>query len=167
LTRKRQNDLGGELVRAPEACWAQIRAEHPEVPTAMLITSAGSLGPRVGVRLGHFAASRWRTDGEVVIGEVFVGGEGMARGTREVLATLLPWRRGRIPTVGIGRCDRGSVVARVGMLATRRVVKACGQPGWLSTVRHFNGRDSESDPTCALKFREPELRFRNVWLRRS
>ena len=61
LTRERQGDVGGELVRALEACWAQIRARHPEVPAAMLITSAGTRGSQAGMRLGHFAASRWRT----------------------------------------------------------------------------------------------------------
>jgi hypothetical protein len=59
------------------------------VPAAVLITGAGTVGRHAGVRLGHFAASRWRTDGEVMLGEVFVGGEGLSRGAREVLATLL------------------------------------------------------------------------------
>jgi hypothetical protein len=80
---------GGELVRALEVCWAEIRARHPDLPAAVLITGAGTLGPHAGVRLGHFAASRWRTDGEVTLGDVFVGGDGLSRGAREVLATLL------------------------------------------------------------------------------
>jgi hypothetical protein len=89
LTRKCQDAVGGVLVGALDACWAQIRLRHPEVPPAVLITGAGTPGPRGGVRLGHFAASRWRADGEATLGEVFVGGEGLARGARDVLATLL------------------------------------------------------------------------------
>jgi hypothetical protein len=77
------------LVGALERCWAAIRARHPEVPAAVLITGAGTPGPRGGVRLGHFAASRWRTDEAAALGEVFVGGEGLARGARDVVATLL------------------------------------------------------------------------------
>jgi len=89
LTHKCQDAVGGELVRALEACWAEIRAQHPDVPTTVLITGAGTLGPRGGVRLGHFAASRWRVDGRASLGAVFVGGEGLTRGARDVLATLL------------------------------------------------------------------------------
>jgi hypothetical protein len=112
------------LVGALDACWTQIRAHHPAVPAAVLITGAGTLGPGRGVWLGHFAASRWRTDEEATLGEVFVGGEGLARGARDVLATLLPWRRGRIPTLQCLDWLDPAVVAPVGMLATRRVVKA-------------------------------------------
>jgi hypothetical protein len=89
LTRKCQDAVGGELVGALDACWAEIRVRHPEVPAAVLITGAGTPGPRGGMRLGHFAASRWRTNGEAALGEVLVGGEGLARGARDVLATLL------------------------------------------------------------------------------
>lgn len=89
LARECQDGVGGELVGALEVCWAAIRARHPEVPPAVLVTGAGTPGPRGGVRLGHFAASRWRTDGEATLGEVFVGGEGLARGARDVVATLL------------------------------------------------------------------------------
>jgi hypothetical protein len=89
LTRECQDALGGELVRALEACWVEIRAHHPEVTEAVLITGAGTLGRQAGVRLGHFAASRWRTNTDAALGEVFVGGEGLARGAPEVLATLL------------------------------------------------------------------------------
>jgi hypothetical protein len=89
LTRKCQDAVGAELVGALDACWAEIRERHPELPAAVLITGAGTPGPRGGMRLGHFAASRWRTGGEATLGEVFVGGEGRARGARDVLATLL------------------------------------------------------------------------------
>ena len=56
----------------------------------MLITGAGSLGTRSGLRLGHFAASRWQAGADGALGEIFVGGEGLKRGARPVLATFAP-----------------------------------------------------------------------------
>ncbi|MHA6795913.1 hypothetical protein ACVGVM_20705 [Pseudonocardia bannensis] len=63
----------------------------------VLIVGAGSGSG--ALRLGHFAAMRWSTpaqsetaDGAAAaerLPEVFVGGEGLARGPAEVLATLL------------------------------------------------------------------------------
>lgn len=65
-------------------------------------SSAGRVpgGPAGTLKLGHFAALRWTTaadagalgDGEEQpepLAEVFVGGEGLARGPVEVLGTLL------------------------------------------------------------------------------
>lgn len=69
----------------------------------VLVLGAGS-GQRSGaLKLGHFAALRWTTttdgadngacfdgaNGAEPLAEVFVGGEGLARGPGEVLATLL------------------------------------------------------------------------------
>ncbi|MEK6438952.1 hypothetical protein [Pseudonocardia sp. T1-2H] len=66
----------------------------------VLIVGAGS-GSGASLRLGHFAAMRWSspdqpkaadTNGAAAgerFPEVFVGGEGLARGPAEVLATLL------------------------------------------------------------------------------
>lgn len=75
---------------ALEAAWAEIRQRHPDVPPAVLITGSGAHGARL-IKLGHFAASRWTfgEDGKAALGEVFIGGEGLARGARPVLATLL------------------------------------------------------------------------------
>lgn len=88
LTLNRQNsEYGSVVVSALEASWEAIRAQHPDVPPAVVVIGAGS-GPRRGLRLGHFAASRWQTDNHE-LAEIFVGGEGLARGSRAVLATLL------------------------------------------------------------------------------
>jgi hypothetical protein len=89
LTLKRQDTLGSDLIAALEGAWSAIRREHAELPPAVLITGAGSLGSRHGLRLGHFAASRWQSNGASELSEIFVGGEGLARGAGEVLATLL------------------------------------------------------------------------------
>jgi hypothetical protein len=94
--------ISAPMVAALEGAWAAIRARHPEVPAAMVVLGAGSIGVAGGLRLGHFAAMRWAgpdqppatgqpaEGGELVrLPEVFVGGEGLARGPAEVLATLL------------------------------------------------------------------------------
>jgi hypothetical protein len=74
------------LVAALEHAWATIRARHPQVPEAVLVVASGSSGRRL--KWGHFAAGRWQhASGQHP--EVLVGGEGLARGAPEVLATLL------------------------------------------------------------------------------
>lgn len=81
--------VGSVLVRALERSWEAIRARHPEVPPAVMITGAGSGRRRDELRLGHFAADRWQLSGEQRIAELFVGGEGLERGAAGVLATQL------------------------------------------------------------------------------
>jgi hypothetical protein len=74
------------LVAALEHAWATIRARHPQVPEAVLVVASGGAGRRL--KWGHFAAGRWQQAGGHHP-EVLVGGKGLARGAREVLATLL------------------------------------------------------------------------------
>lgn len=84
--------VAGPLIAALDDAWAAIRARHPDVPAAVLITGSGSDARRHGLRLGHYAASRWTPGGDDDGGEldeIFIGGEGLARGARPVLATLL------------------------------------------------------------------------------
>lgn len=85
------------MIRALERAWFAIRARHPEIPAAVIVVGAGSgIGP--GLKLGHFAAMRWGAEHDATtavcakvdrLPEVFVGGEGLARGPADVLATLL------------------------------------------------------------------------------
>jgi len=80
------------MVDALEQAWADIRQHHPELPPAVIVLGAGSIGSRSGeLKLGHFAAMRWHTDtgGSDQLAEVFVGGEGVQRGPAGVLGTLL------------------------------------------------------------------------------
>jgi hypothetical protein len=91
--------MSAQMVAALERAWAAIRARHPQVPAVVLIVGAGSGAG--ALRLGHFAAMRWSTpnqpetaDAESAevgerLPEVFVGGEGLARGPVAVMATLL------------------------------------------------------------------------------
>ena len=65
------------MVAALEQAWAAIRSRHPDVPAAVIVLGAGSVGTPEGMlRLGHFAAMRWRADadGAELLAEVFVGG---------------------------------------------------------------------------------------------
>jgi hypothetical protein len=74
------------LVAALEHTWQIIRHRHPGVPDAVLVVASGSEGKRLN--LGHFAPHRWRVQG-LDRHEVLVGGEGLQRGSLEVLGTLL------------------------------------------------------------------------------
>ncbi len=103
------------LVAALTATWRAIQDRPADVPDVVLTLGSGSVGARRGeVTLGHFAASRWHTtepttatdqDAEqdqeaedrgeeqpapgLSMAELFVGGEGLRRGARDVLGTLL------------------------------------------------------------------------------
>lgn len=85
--------LSSPIVAALEATWAAIQARHPEIPDVVLVLASGSVGmPRGVLRLGHFAAMRWHHTHPGTgqqLPEVFVGGEGLARGAVAVLGTLL------------------------------------------------------------------------------
>jgi len=109
--------ISAPMVAALEGAWAAIRELHPEVPAAVIVLGAGSLGTAGGLRLGHFAAMRWNHPEKaptteptemVRLPEVFVGGEGLVRGPAAVLGTLLheaamgllPAPRARASTAG-------------------------------------------------------------------
>lgn len=74
------------LVAAIEAAWTAIQARHDDVPEVVVTIGSGS-GPK-GLTLGHFAPDRW-VRGEEAVHELFVGGEGLARGGADVLGTLI------------------------------------------------------------------------------
>lgn len=85
--------LSSPIVAVLEATWAAIQTRHPEIPDVVLVLASGSVGmPRGVLRLGHFAAMRWHHTHPGTgqqLPEVFVGGEGLARGPVAVLGTLL------------------------------------------------------------------------------
>jgi hypothetical protein len=76
------------VVAALEDAWTAIRAHHPDVPEVVVILGAGSEARRGLFKWGHFAAARWQVAGSNRP-EVLVSGEGLKRGGRAVLATLL------------------------------------------------------------------------------
>ena len=90
--------LSSPIVAALEQAWTAIQARHPQIPDVVIVLASGSVGaPRGALKLGHFAAMRWthadaaQTVGASgsTLGEVFVGGEGLALGAVDVLGTLL------------------------------------------------------------------------------
>lgn len=85
---KTQQDvtISPRLVTAIDRTWAAIQARHPDVPGVVITLGAGSGSG--ALKLGHFAPGRWQR-GEGQLPELFVGGEGLARGGRDVLGTLL------------------------------------------------------------------------------
>jgi hypothetical protein len=81
--------IGGDLVRALEDAWETIRLAHPALPAVVIVTGQGSSRRRGSpLRLGQFAAARWQP-GAGALGEVMVGGEGLARGGQDVFGTML------------------------------------------------------------------------------
>jgi hypothetical protein len=79
------------LVEAISTVWAAIRTRHPDTPDVFVTVGAG-VSAR-GVKLGHFAAGSWlhhsAAEGAEAMAELFVGGEGLASGPADLLATLL------------------------------------------------------------------------------
>src|SRR3954471_14820008 len=101
MTGDHSDALSAPVVAALEHSWAAIRSRHPDLPEVVVVLASGSVGTAPGtLRLGHFAAMRWhhadnhpgaepgRGTAEAMP-EVFVGGEGLARGPVDVLGTLL------------------------------------------------------------------------------
>jgi hypothetical protein len=80
--------ISPRLVAALDHSWQAIRARHPDVPEVVVTLGSGSGNGRGVLKLGHFAEARWQR-GEGRLPELFIGGEGLARGSRGVLATLL------------------------------------------------------------------------------
>lgn len=84
---------GSVIVAAVESAWDQIQRRHPQVPDVVVTFGAGTIGSTPGtVRLGHFAAQRWAADPgatETPMHELFIGGEGLTRGSVCLLGTLL------------------------------------------------------------------------------
>jgi hypothetical protein len=79
--------ISPRLVTALDRTWAAIMGRHADVPAVVIALGSGS-GNGLRLKLGHFAVDRWqRADGRLP--ELFVGGEGLAKGARDVLGTLL------------------------------------------------------------------------------
>lgn len=84
---------GSLIVAAVEQTWSSIQQRHPDVPGVVVTFGAGTIGTAPGtVRLGHFAPARWAADAtatETPMHELFIGGEGLARGPVSLIGTLL------------------------------------------------------------------------------
>src|SRR5215831_1589938 len=89
MAKARQDvTISPRLVTAIDRAWAAIQARHHDVPSVVITLGAGSGPGAGGLKLGHFADGRWQR-ADAKLPELFIGGEGLARGAREVLGTLL------------------------------------------------------------------------------
>ncbi|MFF0526577.1 hypothetical protein ACFYTC_48495 [Actinomadura nitritigenes] len=78
------------VVAELERVWAAIIRRHPDVPPVVVTLASGTVGvPAGSITLGHFAGARWEHLERGDLAELFVAGEGLARGPRDVLGTLL------------------------------------------------------------------------------
>ncbi|MDQ2811519.1 MAG: hypothetical protein M3Z75_06475 [Actinomycetota bacterium] len=87
---KQDVTISPRLVTALDRAWAAIQARHADVPAVVITlgSGSGSGSPAGHLKLGHFATGRWQR-ADTRLSELFVGGEGLASGSREVLGTLL------------------------------------------------------------------------------
>jgi hypothetical protein len=88
------------LSAALEDAWNAIRANHPEIPHAVVIIGAGT-GNGQPAKWGHYDSLRWQrtttttttddNDNTVAArySEILVAGEGLTRPTKDVMGTLL------------------------------------------------------------------------------
>lgn len=79
-------ETGSAIVRAVEAAWATIRANHPEVPDVVVVTGSSTK------KWGHFWANRWVSRSEEEASrkpELFVSGQLLAESGRRILQTVL------------------------------------------------------------------------------
>jgi hypothetical protein len=81
-----ETDITTPLVKAFAFAWAAIQKNVPDVPNVVITLGGGR--KHEGLVLGHFAPHRWAR-GEDTIHELFVGGEGLERGAKAVMGTLL------------------------------------------------------------------------------
>jgi len=133
----RPHSAASAVVAALERAWAAIRAHHPDVPEVVVILGAGSEARRGLFKWGHFAAARWHVAG-ANRAEVLVSGEGLNRGARAVLATLLhEAAHGLATTRGINDTSRqgrwhnqrfAALAAELGLKVTRDT-----KTGWSQT----------------------------------
>src|SRR6266545_3894693 len=79
---------GSAVVAALEDAWTAVRAHHADVPQVVIILGAGSEARKGLFKWGYFAVVCWYVAG-ANRPEVLVSGEGLRRGARDVLATLM------------------------------------------------------------------------------
>jgi hypothetical protein len=83
---------GSAIVEVLEETWAAIRANHPDLPHVVIVTGSGFIG---SPRWAHWRESGWterQGEGEHAHtrhGEMFVAGEGLAKGAKHVVESML------------------------------------------------------------------------------
>jgi hypothetical protein len=111
MATRQDATISPRLVTALDRTWAAIQARHPDVPAVVIALGPGS-GTPGHLKLGHFAPDRWqRADSR--LSELFIGGEGLQRGAREIQDTS---RQGRFHNARYRALaeELGLVVAKTG-----------------------------------------------------
>lgn len=89
-----QERTGSAVVRLLERVWTRIRENHPELPDVVIVTGSGT-APGAGSKWGHFRPNGWTAKAAAEEGarinlhEMFMAGETLAKGARQVLQTML------------------------------------------------------------------------------
>ncbi len=86
MSARKAATISPRLVSVLDATWGAIQRRHPDVPKVVITLASGTSGKRMNY--GHFAPLRWQS-GEDRLPEMLIGGEGLSRGARDVLGTLL------------------------------------------------------------------------------
>lgn len=79
--------VSAPLVQAIEFAWSEIQSNNDLVPDVVVTLGSGIV--RQGLKLGHFAANVWTHGNDDSIHELFVGAEGLNRGAKSLMGTLL------------------------------------------------------------------------------
>lgn len=86
MTAKQNETITIPIMKALDSAWSVIRRNHPEVPACALVMASGFSDNHP--RWAHWATDRW-TVGKAQQPELFIAGEGLARGGGDMMATLL------------------------------------------------------------------------------
>lgn len=90
-TAPAKKHTGSAVVLLLERVWDRIRENHPELPQAVIVTGTGS--ETGGLKWGHFRADGWEVvqqEGAALrMNEMFMAGETLAKGAKQVLQTML------------------------------------------------------------------------------
>lgn len=78
---------GSAVVKLLERVHERIRQNHPEVPAMVIVTGAGTQAG--SNKWGHFRPNGWTTSEKSAIHEMFMAGETLAKGAKQVLQTML------------------------------------------------------------------------------
>lgn len=144
--------VASPLVVAIEVAWAAIQQAHGDVPEVVVTIGGGA--ERGGLKLGHFAAERWARGADAVH-ELFVGGEGLQRGARDVMGTLLheaahaaAAARGVQDTSRQGRYHNGKfrqIAESFGL-----IIEHDSRIGWSVTTMPEGTADTYTEPIAGL-----------------
>ena len=134
--------ISPRLVTALDRTWAAIMARHPDVPAVVIALGSGS-GNGLRLKLGHFAVDRWQRAGGR-LPELFVGGEGLAKGARDVLGALL-----HEAAHGVASVREIQDTSRQGRFHNTRYRALAGELG-LAVARAGSSSTTVPDATSAL-----------------